>query len=80
MSATRKTFNVDPGRIGKLSERSTDAVQPTHKEHTNDTLKRYDVRLSPADWERLGQFAATEGTSRGAIVRRLVREYLRGGR
>lgn len=81
MSATRKgkkEFNVDPGRIGNLAEHSTDAVQPQYEQHTTDTLKRYDVRLSPADWERLGAVAKKEGTSKGAIIRRLVRQYLRG--
>ena len=77
-------FNVDPNRIGKLAnpetthERSTDNTQTTHERSTTARLKRYDVRLSEADWQRLGNAADTEGSSRGAIIRRLVKGYLRG--
>ena len=35
------------------------------------------VRLYDTDWEALGRLAELEGTSRGAIIRRIVREYLR---
>jgi len=53
---------------------STDAVQPPDD---SNTMGRYDVRMLPSDWAALGAAARREGTSRGAIIRRLVREYLR---
>lgn len=59
-------------------EHSTNAVQPTHEQHTSSgPMKRYDVRFTEEEWHRLGAIAEAEGTSRGAIIRRLVREYLR---
>ena len=35
------------------------------------------VRLYDSDWEALGRLTESEGTSRGAVIRRIVREYLR---
>jgi hypothetical protein len=55
-------------------EHSTADTQPTHE---SGTMARYDVRMLPADWRALGAAAKREGTSRGAIIRRMVREYLR---
>jgi hypothetical protein len=67
-------------------ETHTEAPQARDEQHTTDTqqthdsgtMERYDVRMLPADWRALGAAAKREGSSRGAIIRRLVREYLRG--
>ena len=56
---------------------STDAVPTTHKSST-EKMQRYDVRFTPTDWAELERLANTEGSSRGVIIRRAVRQYLRG--
>ena len=58
-------------------EGSTDAVPATHKSST-EKMQRYDVRFTPTDWAELERLANTEGSSRGVIIRRAVRQYLRG--
>ena len=65
----------------------TEATQGPQEGHVEATGEKADgkqsganirkIRLSDRDWERLRAAAEREGTSRGAIVRRLVREYLR---
>lgn len=50
----------------------------TQAQDDSSTMSRYDVRMLPADWAALGAAAKREGTSRGAIIRRLVRSFLGG--
>ena len=69
------------GMMGKrkaADDRQTTEVQPSDERQTSDVLKRYNVRLQESDWKRLQRAAAAEGTSASAIIRRLVKEYLRG--
>ena len=63
---------------------ATQGPQAGHEQATGETAEGKQsaanirkIRLSDPDWDRLGVLAEREGTSRGAIVRRLVREYLR---
>lgn len=60
-------------------EQSTPDPGPTPDVPTTDPhpTPARNVRISDRDWTRLKQAAAAEGTSAGAIIRRLVREYLR---
>lgn len=59
-------------------ESHTTDTQTTHDTRTNDTqMNRREFRIHDHDWERLKARAAEEGTSAGAVIRRLVREYLR---
>ena len=70
---TEPTHERSTNNTQTTHERSTDATQTTH-----EPMKRYDVRFTETEWAELGRIAKHEGTSRGAILRRLVREYLRG--
>ncbi len=66
----------------------TEATERPHKGHEGATEEKTGgkqasanirkIRLSNSDWQRLKIMAENEGSSRGAIIRRLVRQYLRG--
>lgn len=59
-------------------ERHTSDTQTTHEHGTKDTqMGRREFRIHDQDWDRLKARAADEGTSAGAVIRRLVKEYLR---
>ena len=60
------------------TKHGTDDTQTTHERSTN-TLKRYDVRFDPEDWERLGTVARDRGTSISALLRMIVRKWMDGG-
>lgn len=82
-SAVQSTHEHSTNTVQTQHKSSTDNTQAQYKRSTTDTqapekLQRYDVRLAPSDWERLGEIAAAEGTSRGAIIRRLIKKYLLG--
>ena len=72
VSHTQPTHEHSTDNTQTTHERSTEATQATH-----EAMKRYDVRFTETEWAELGRIAKRDGTSRGAIVRRLVREYLR---
>ena len=63
-------------------DKYTADTQPTHSRSTKDPgeTPARNVRISNRDWDALKSAAAEEGTSAGAIIRRLIREYLRGTR
>lgn len=55
---------------------STNDTQTTHIHSTSNTLKRYDVRLDPDDWEWLKAHFKTRGLSVSAGLRMIVKEYI----
>ena len=68
--------------IGRYTQTPDDShtsdTRATHDSRTSDTpMKRREFRIHDHDWQRLQARAADEGTSAGAVIRRLVREYLR---
>jgi|GEM_PF-2839871 hypothetical protein len=60
----------------KATESSTDDTQAPHKHSTGNTLKRYDVRFNPDDWEWLKQHFEAKGLTVSAGLRMIVKEYL----
>ena len=76
--SSEETFTSFLGDVQPTDKRQTSEVQPADDQQTSEVLQRYNVRLQESDWNRLKRAAAAEGTSASAIVRRLVKEYLRG--
>lgn len=72
-----ETFTSFLGDVQPTDKRQTTEVQPADERQTSGVLTRYNVRLQESDWKRLQRAAAAEGTSASAIIRRLVKEYLR---
>jgi predicted DNA binding CopG/RHH family protein len=72
-----EAFTAFLGDTQTADDRSTDERQPADERQTADTLQRYNVRIAPSDWQRLKKAAAAEGTSTSAIIRRLIKQYLR---
>lgn len=72
-SAVQPTHNHSTDAVQTQYKGSIDNTQPQYKA---EKLQRYDVRLAPSEWGRLGELADAEGSSRGAIIRRLVKQYL----
>jgi predicted DNA binding CopG/RHH family protein len=73
-----ETFTAFLGDTQKTDKRQTSEVQAADVQQTSEVLQRYNVRLHEKDWKGLRRAAAAEGTSASAIIRRLVKEYLRG--
>ena len=59
-------------------EGSTTNTQSTHISSTKATLKRYDVRFAPDDWEWLKQHFEAKGLTVSAGLRMIVKDYMRG--
>lgn len=74
----KEAYRAFLGDVPTADKRRAEDVQPADKRQTSDVLKRYNIRIAPADWERLQNAAAAEGTSASAIVRRLIKHYLKG--
>ena len=64
------------GDTQKPDERSTDTTQATHERSTSNTLKRYDVRFNPDDWEWLKQHFQAKGLPVSAGLRMIAKEYI----
>lgn len=73
----KEAYTAFLGDVQETDKRQTSDVQPGYKRQTSEVLTRYNVRLHESDWKRLQRAAAAEGTSASAIIRRLVKEYLR---
>lgn len=61
--------------IERAAKRSTDNTQTKYVSSTDDTLKRYDVRLSADDWEWLRQYANSKGLKRSQVIRMAIKEF-----
>lgn len=68
-----------PGDPQPTPEQGTTEGQATPDRPTHDPgpTPARNVRIDDYDWQRLKARAAEEGTSAGAVIRRLVRDYLR---
>lgn len=84
MAKKRDTREVFESFLGEQTsdtqtppERTLSGSQEADKRQTSDTLERHNIRLSPADWEALERIAAGKGISTSALIRMILREYLR---
>ena len=58
------------------TKHSTNNTQTPHERSTDATLKRYDVRFNPDDWEWLKQHFQAMGLTVSAGLRMIVKEYM----
>ena len=61
------------------TKHSTKNTQTPHERSTDATLKRYDVRFNPDDWEWLKQHFQAKGLTVSAGLRMIVKEYMNRG-
>lgn len=65
-----------PDDTQKATEGSTSTAQTTRKGSTDNTLKRYDVRFDPNDWEWLKQHFRAKGLTVSAGLRMVIKQYI----
>ena len=55
---------------------STKTTQKPTEKSTYATLKRYDIRFNPDDWEALKQHFSGQGLTVSAGIRMVVKKYM----
>lgn len=70
-----KLYDLKSGKT--THKNSTDTTHKPDKQSTDNTLKRYDVRFNPDDWQALKMHFESQGLTISAGLRMIVKRYMK---